>query len=283
MRRPPRRLPNDHLPRIAITLLGGLGIIVALACSGGDQQPAQPSPDAPRATAEAAGTPQGADTEPPASATETPDLLPDITTTVPDDIYIEEGSDGEKLLRFSTSVENRGEGPLELLGAEDAATGNVIATQVIAQRDGGEREHFAGHFVMSDGHNHWHLENFALFELFPFEGSQPTSGAIASQNKITFCLIDEARIEPPPEHVAEVPRFLACEWDSQGISEGWRETYAAWLPEQWVVITDVPDGLYVLRTTLDPDGLLLESDTENNAVVLVIEIDGDDVALIEEP
>lgn len=208
--------------------------------------------------------------------------LPDLTTTTPDEIYIEQDLVGTRLLRFSTLVQNIGEGPLELIGVQAEGADHVDVTQVIQQHDGPPVERDGGRLVMSDEHAHWHLESFALFELWPLDESADAGLPPLTQSKITFCLLDEVRIEPELPIAEEGPQFLECGWEAQGISAGWQETYVAQLPGQHLDVTDLPDGDYVLSTTLDPDGLLYEADTENNTAVVVIRIADNAVEVIEE-
>jgi hypothetical protein len=206
-------------------------------------------------------------------------------TAVPDDIYIQRDVGGARLLRFSTTVMNVGRGPLELIGEMDAEGGHVNVTQVIQQREGDPVERQAGRLVRSVEHAHWHLESFALFELWPYEDvivESLFSQAPLTQNKITFCLLDEIRVEPENEYGVENPQFYHCGWETQGISAGWQETYIATLPGQYLDITNLPDGEDIFRVTLDPDNLLQEMDPANNGIAVVLRIGNDTVEVIEE-
>ena len=50
----------------------------------------------------------------------------------------------------------------------------------------------------------------------------------------------------------------------QGMSVGWTDEYNWFLPGQYVEVTGVPDGDYILDTTVDPTSRLVESDKTNN-------------------
>jgi hypothetical protein len=218
----------------------------------------------------------------PVPGEDVPGRLPDLTTETPEEIYIEQQADGRKLQRFDTRVMNIGEGPIELVGEWSDAGESAFATQRIHREEGTLDEYDAGELSYSDQHGHWHLNDFALFELRPRFSEDRESESVASQNKITFCLLDEVRIRPLGEHMADDATYLTCDWRFQGISAGWSETYVAALPEQWVDVTDVEDGDYALHVMLDPDDKLIESDDDNNAVALEIEIRGDEVRRLDE-
>jgi len=50
----------------------------------------------------------------------------------------------------------------------------------------------------------------------------------------------------------------------QGITSGWMDTYDWYLPDQYMEVSGVGDGVYLLQTEADPDHLLVESDRSNN-------------------
>lgn len=93
-------------------------------------------------------------------------LLPDLETSEPEVIYIEE-ADGARKLRFSTAVSNTGEGPMALVGVP-GINGSVQAVQIIDTEDGGTFARSAGEFMPDPLHGHWHLRAFAQFELWRY-------------------------------------------------------------------------------------------------------------------
>jgi hypothetical protein len=106
-------------------------------------------------------------------------------------------------------------------------------------------------FVLSHGHNHYHLEGFNKYRLVDSSGKD----AIPSL-KQSFCIVDMI-----PPHPGAVPRFRKCkpETEIQGISAGWADTYGVGIPCQYIVLTgiifedgslrnlDVQDDEYVLE------------------------------------
>jgi hypothetical protein len=104
-----------------------------------------------------------------------------------------------------------------------------------------------------DCHQHEHLGGVMDYELRSMAGVPVTRG-----RKQGFCLMDTARA------TGDSPGRFTCEY--QGISPGWSDVYDRSLDCQWVDVTDVPAGDYVLRLTANPEFVFEESDYSNNSV-----------------
>ncbi len=120
-------------------------------------------------------------------------------------------------------------------------------------------------FHYSDCHDHYHFDHYAGYELL--DGS----GVVATGHKQAFCLID---LEPWAW--ADDPGQFDC--GNQGISRGYADVYGAYLPCQWIDVTDVPAGTYTLRIALNnpPPGtsvpVINEADYGNNVAEVEVEI-----------
>jgi hypothetical protein len=217
------------------------------------------------------------------SATPTPDpnvLLPDLQTLPPFDLVIEFEAQGERrLLRFSNSILNRGSGALELLGQLNPNTGKTAVTQHIYRNDGALDEHAAGEFVFHPGHDHWHLANFALYEVWSLTPEGRLNRVLTFTDKISYCLRDNSRSDIAG--AAARATYARCNRALQGISVGWIDTYEFDTPGQIVDITAVPNGIYAVRSTVDPDNQLRESNDANNSAVTYIELTGNRVRVID--
>ncbi len=208
-------------------------------------------------------------------------LLPDLQVSEPHELFIQPGEDGVREIRFSTTIANLGDGPLTMVGAFDAGTGEVSTIQRISHTDGRLEEYDVGRFVYDDGHDHWHLEDFIVFELWSLAADGDVDGVLASTGKMTFCLADSHPVADPPTNAAAIAEVTSCEQDVQGISVGWEDIYLAALPGQELDIPDLPDGRYAIRSTVDPDRLLLETDDNNNSVTSIVEIAGGVISYVE--
>ncbi len=229
------------------------GIILLLLASAGPGASAQATPEA----------------SPGASPVVSVPHYPDLAAQPPDDLYFstELLDDGQEhvLLRFSTVTENVGEGPIEL-GGNPLGGGQDVVQHIYDQPTGGQivEEHPLGlDLINHPQHHHFHLDNFAIYELFRDDDGM--LAATGTGGKQSSCLLDSRRIDT--SRGPDEPQYSQCELDRQGISVGWGDRYSASLPDQWVDLGTAPlaDGDYVLRYTVDPLGQLAEDGrTANN-------------------
>jgi hypothetical protein len=89
-------------------------------------------------------------------------------------------------------------------------------------------------------------------------------------------------VADPPPNAAPKAGVTSCDQEIQGISVGWEDIYIAALPGQELDIPDLPDGRYAIRSTVDPDGLLLETDDTNNSTMSFVDVAGDSISYVDE-
>uniref|UniRef100_A0A667X5N5 Lysyl oxidase homolog n=1 Tax=Myripristis murdjan TaxID=586833 RepID=A0A667X5N5_9TELE len=105
-------------------------------------------------------------------------------------------------------------------------------------------------------HQHYHsMEAFSNYDLLDIS----TGRKVAEGHKASFCLEDTS-CDPG------IRRRFACTAHTQGLGPGCYDTYHANIDCQWIDITDVPPGNYVLKVTVNPSQLVQESDFSNNEV-----------------
>lgn len=154
---------------------------------------------------------------------------------------VEEGLIGagqRRLLRYSTEVRN--------VGAED---------MVMPSPEGNP------FFEYAACHGHYHFKGFAASRLLDMDGNELRAG-----RKVSFCLLDSIRWE----RGAKTTKRYNC--SAQGIQSGWGDVYDSGLPGQWIEIGDLPAGDYQLELTVNPDGILTESNYDNNVVRVPVTI-----------
>ncbi|HSQ01483.1 MAG TPA: lysyl oxidase family protein [Candidatus Dormibacteraeota bacterium] len=151
-----------------------------------------------------------------------------------------DGTGNRKLLRFNTTTPNYGPG--------DVFLGNPQGNP---------------NFVYSACHNHYHFSEYADYRLLDMAGN-----IVARGHKQAFCLVD--LWQPPGLHGRGDPQFDHCGY--QGISAGWADVYNRGLDCQWIDITGVPSGRYVLSVTINPAHVIQEHDYSNNSATAEVVI-----------
>ncbi|KAJ8011503.1 hypothetical protein DPEC_G00058900 [Dallia pectoralis] len=105
-------------------------------------------------------------------------------------------------------------------------------------------------------HQHYHsMDAFSNYDLLDVT----TGRRVAEGHKASFCLEDTGCD-------AGIRRRYACTAHTQGLSPGCHDTYAANIDCQWIDISDVPPGNYILRVIVNPNYHVQESDYSNNGV-----------------
>jgi len=92
----------------------------------------------------------------------------------------------------------------------------------------------------------------------------PNAAAAATGGKRSFCLEDSQCLAGFPAN-----RHTCTD---QGIGAGCWDVYEYFLGCQYVDVTDLPDGDYFLRVTVDPLNQIAESDESNNVLVQPVTI-----------
>lgn len=197
------------------------------------------------------GLPAGAEASTPPE-NEAPDLITDSrgireSLTIEkerfsaDDCAIQEGCvrgpGGRTLLRMDTRTINIGSGDLVVGAPENNAA-----------------------FYLSPCHGHYHFRSYVSFELLHPRTRAPVTveGSEIVTWKQGFCLYDD---EP---FTSQAEAKYTCSF--QGISSGWSDFYGRELDCQWLDVTGVPPGDYLVRVTVNPEGILPEARRDNNSI-----------------
>jgi Lysyl oxidase len=211
---------------------------------------------------------------------EAPEVLPDLDQVAPRALSVIE-DDGRERLVFISAVENVGRGALVVSGRRaETLAAEMAARQLVEQADGGNAEYplrLRLEFVVSETHRHWHLLDFERYEL-----RTPAGEPVGEDRKTGFCLGDRYDARGSVRIPGEPPRAAwtqNCGKDEperlsvlQGISPGYGDDYVPTLEGQFIDVTDVPAGRYVLVHRVNPQGDIREASYANNAASVLLEL-----------
>ena len=193
-----------------------------------------------------------------------PPLLPDLWSTPPFELRTEMRN-GERILRFTSEINNQGDGDLIIRGNPRLDLSQWV------QHDGGGHtpQPLAVDVVWGgDTHDHWHIDNVARYWL---ESVTDPQAAMPEDSKVGFCIFDSVdRLSGLPRaptavhyEITGCGSRLVTEL-AMGLSVGWGDQYSYTLAGQWIVIDRLDAGVYRLYAEVDPDHLFSESNPTNN-------------------
>jgi hypothetical protein len=207
-------------------------------------------------------------------------LLPDLQTLPPSDLEIETLPDGSRELRLSNMIWNSGTGALELEGYHDARLRQTRVVQHVHAQVGSQYEHLVGEFIFHPTHEHWHFEDFTIYELWTITPNGGLDEVVSSSNKLSYCVIDTDVIDPQNDNFTPRRRYYGCGRALQGLSAGWGDEYKSHLDGQSIHLAGIQDGFYALKSTANPEAIILEGNYENNTALLYMQIRGESLELL---
>ena len=141
--------------------------------------------------------------------------------------YAVGGSGYRRLLRFDTVIINGGDGDL-----------------VVGDRSDPNNP-YAAWFYFAACHGHYHIRDFSQYLLLRLDGSPAAVG-----QKQGFCFEDSFKYGDA--------KSAGYDCHFQGITSGWGDWYYKQLAGQWIDITGVPEGDYIVRAIINAAGTFNE-------------------------
>lgn len=203
-------------------------------------------------------------------------LLPDLTSLAS---YMSQYRVRRKrastLLYFPAAIYNVGRGPLEMLGSRGSRDAEMQGTQVIYDSEGGKQTLALGGWEYHKPHRHWHVLDVAAYRLRNSQGQE-----VGSTPKVSYFLEDTRWIDRtlPGAPMTKQYRFRGRDRSRNarflrtGISVGWADIYDTSVPGQYIDVTGLPSGQYVLEVEVNPERTLVESDYSNNIVTVPVQL-----------
>jgi hypothetical protein len=187
--------------------------------------------------------------------------------------------DGGWAIQFSSVLVNIGDGDFILRAKRDPGSGRWAVDQVVPYSESGaEVVPSPARLVWGgDGHEHWHIARVATNRLYRLDDhGQPITSHSWADSKVGFCFYDFIRHKKngvPEAHYGS--RSCGTEGDryiGMGLSVGWGDVYALNLPGQSIDVTRLPDGRYRLVADTDEPGWFRETNVDDNATWVDIEL-----------
>ena len=205
------------------------------------------------------------------------ELLPDLRQEVPTQVAIRR-KHGHPVLVFRSAVANVGQGPLTLNGRRSRGQRLMDVKQELRRPDGSVVQvPISARMIYQPGwHHHWHVQAFDRFDL-----RDPATGArVALSNKVGFCLGGRYQVDPPVPGTPSMPAINHNCGRSlpglmrmrMGIDIGYADDYAAFVEFQYIDLTGVAPGRYLLAHQADPDGHLLVGDRADDTAYALIDL-----------
>jgi hypothetical protein len=273
-------------------LIAAASLLGSPAISARTSPPRTPRAAPPRASSSSTAAPGDQPVDPgrhPCSRRHPRLRCPDLIMSAPRELQLDRGTiPGRVLLRATSSVNNRGTGPLELRAHRSGRRGTVVY-QAIYDRRGrahlfrtGARLTFkyipGRRYGYGDvgAASYWKLRHAAAFELWSLNGHGRATRLVRRGPKVDYCLRDLARTRPSRRSPSAAV-YPACSQDPGmrrdvlGTSVGWSDIYPFSYPEQWIDVTGLR-GRFAYVQIADPDGLLFEADSRNDVSETYIEL-----------
>jgi len=215
--------------------------------------------------------------------------LPDLVMLPPGDFRIEQKGRGKRWLRFSTVIVNVGPGAFQVYGypAQTSNGDPYGVVQQVEEADGTFSNHptDATIFWSGDGHNHYHVRDLQEMTLQNLNAVVLARGA-----KRGFCFWDNYDYEATSGVYYHPSTTDACELTGggtipMGLSVGWGDRYPYNIAFQYIDISQLGNGDYLVEVTADPaltpGGLFVEADELNNTAWAKIRIKRKTVTVLE--
>jgi hypothetical protein len=219
-----------------------------------------------------------------------PIAYPDLQLLVPGSyIFVAQPGGGVRMLEFEHISSDLGAGPLEIRPSYNSTTGISQGYQALYTMPSPGVWKF-DHSVPIPGPMVWNPPSDYAFPLAKFWLYNAAAGGglgsvVATSPKTLFCMTSDTFVGGVP-NAPSTNGYPSgnCERPegTLGLSVGWGDQYDATDGGEGIDITSLPDGIYWLRSEIDPYHYLQESNPSNNIVDTELQIEGTTVKVLEQ-
>jgi hypothetical protein len=218
-----------------------------------------------------------------------PIAYPDLQVLVPTSyIYIAQPTSGTRVLEFEHITSDLGAGPLEIRPTYNSATGISQGYQALYTSPSPGVWTF-DHTVPIVGPMVWNPPSDYRFPLDKFWLYSASGGGlgslVASSPKVDFCMTSDVFVGGVPNAPNKngYPSSACTTPEGRlGLSVGWGDQYDATDGGEGIDISSLPDGVYWLRSEVDPYHYLQESNLSNDITDTKLQVEGGIVKVLEQ-
>jgi Lysyl oxidase len=188
---------------------------------------------------------------------------------------------GKSYLGFAVTPWNAGPAPLVVEGFRQPEEDVMDAYQYFYDASGdivGRAPVGTMEYDRRRGHHHWHMLQFAEFTMVDLANAE-----VVRSKKQSFCLAptDPIDLTVPGAKLREYGdgSFTQCGgedalWVREVLQTGWGDTYYQSVGGQSFNVTNLPNGQYKVRVTVNPTGELYETSPDNNVAERLVTLRG---------
>jgi lysyl oxidase len=185
-----------------------------------------------------------------------------------------------EFLNFFATEWNEGPGPLLIDGFRSGDEPELDAYQYFMRDGEPVGRALIGSIHYHARHNHWHFEQFTQYSLLDAD-----KNVIQLSNKRSWCLAptDAIDLSVPNGDWGQQRQDVGSScgfdqpsalWIREALPVGWGDTYSQAQNFGGFDITNLPNGTYYVRTTVNPTGSIIESSSDNNVEDRLIRLRG---------
>jgi hypothetical protein len=183
-------------------------------------------------------------------------------------------------LNFSATVWVGGNGPLDVEAFRQGTNPIMPAYQYFYKNGkvvGRVRAGTMG-FDSAKGHNHWHFEQFAAYQLLG-----ANKKLIVRSQKVGFCIAPTDAVDMLVHGALWQPSYIGLEgqcgsptalWVRELMPVGWGDTYSQSKAGQAFDITNLPNGKYYVAVIANPEHVLKEVNDRNDVSYRAVILSG---------
>jgi lysyl oxidase len=223
-----------------------------------------------------------------------PSCYPQESAGLTADDPVSPGARPLRCLRWDMTVRNTGAGPFELRAYPESQT-PTDGYQAVYRSDGTYTLKRVGGARFSSAHGHIHFGGLEEVGLYAIRRNGSRGKRVAGMPDKGFCAIDivnpsfgtaadgPSRYRFPGTCDAEDnldprdPLYPGEQYFRMGVSSGWADTYPWFIPDQYVDVTNVRDGRYLLVHRLNTAGRVAEVTSRNNEARACVQLAGNSV------